>query len=109
MVFVNKDFAVDESFENFIAQNMRIETIYRHGYDPSLRSSLSKPRSDSPRPNTSLQDLYVECIPEFGLQRKRHFDEIDSEESETLNTLEFLEILNNARIMDFTNWTGLRK
>ena len=62
MVFVNEDFAVDESFENFIAQNMRIETIYRQSYDPSIRFSLSTPHSDSPRPNTSLPDLYVEPL-----------------------------------------------
>ena len=43
MVFVNEDFAVDESFENFIAQNMRIETIYRQSYDPSPKlRSISK-------------------------------------------------------------------
>ena len=102
MVFVNKYFAVDESFENFIAQNMQIETIYRQSYDPSIRFSLSTPRPDSPRPNTPLPDLYVERISEFGPPRKRHFDEIDSEETETLNSEEFLELLNNARIMDST-------
>ena len=69
MVFVNKDFAVDESFEDFIAQNMRIGTIYRQSYDPSIRFSLSTPRPDSPRPNTTLPDLYVKRIPEFGPPR----------------------------------------
>ena len=105
MVFVNEDFAVDESFENFIAQNMRIETIYRQSHDRSIRSSLSTPRPldsprrpDSPRPNTPLPDLYVERFP--GHRRKRHFDEIDSVETETLNSEDFLEMLNNARIMD---------
>jgi len=102
MVFVNEDFAVDESFENFIAQNMRIETIYRQSYDPSIRSSLSTPRPDSPRPSTPLPDLYVERLPGFCPPRKRHFDEIDSGETETLNSEEFLEMLNNARIMDST-------
>jgi len=52
MVFVNEDFEVDESFENFIAQNMRIEMIYRQRYDPSIRSTLSTLSPDSPRPST---------------------------------------------------------
>ena len=102
MVFVNEDFAVDESFENFIAQNMRIETIYRQSYDPSIRSFLSTPRPDSPRPNTPLPDLYAERFHGSGPPRKRHFDEIDSGETETLNSEEFLDMLNNARILDST-------
>ena len=83
MVFVNENFAVDESFENFIAQNMRIETIYRQRYN-------RPPRPDSP------------CIDRFfgSGPPGRHFDEINAGETETLNSEEFLEMLNNARIMD---------
>lgn len=83
MVFVNENFAVDDSFEDFLAQNMRIESIYRQRYN-------RLPRPDSP------------CVDRFFGSGPPGPDlfEVNSEETETLNSEEFLQMLNNARFMD---------